>query len=73
MGFQVENGNTADDHGRKKDPAEDQPSQEQPDMTKVSSPERIAPGTLRLAICDETKMTKCIISKEWEVLTSAAG
>lgn len=49
----MEDRKTADDQDRKDDSAEDQPSEVQPnmpDLTKVSSPERIALGALRLAV-----------------------
>lgn len=74
MEFQVENANTADDHDSKSHSADDQPSQVQPNTTDsitVSNPESIAAGTLRLAICDATKITECFIGKELKVLTSA--
>lgn len=67
MQFQIGNGNITDDHNSKSDSANDQPSQVQPntpDMTKTSNPESLAPGTLRLAICDVSKITERFIGKE---------
>ncbi|CAG02293.1 unnamed protein product [Tetraodon nigroviridis] len=53
--FQVNDGNSADDHDSTNQSADHQPSQVQPktpDLTKVSSPESIAPGTYGVPLKD---------------------